>query len=90
MRFELGTSVCVGMSCTTIGLGRRDFLAFVASRSIANVIPGVLCLMVRWCVHGAIWTITSSVVLVAVATGGAGTTLCPGGTPSEVGDSTTL
>ena len=48
MRFELGTSVCLGVSCITAGLRRGEFLALVADRSIANVIPGVLCLLVCW------------------------------------------
>ena len=62
MWFELGMAVCVGMSCTTANLRRGDFLDLVAGCSIANVIPGMLCLVVCWCVRGAVWTITGAVV----------------------------
>ena len=75
MWFELGTSVCLGVSCTTAGLRRGAFLALVVGRSIANVIPGVLCLVVRWCVRGAVWTIVGVVGCVVVVTGGACLTL---------------
>ena len=72
MRLELGKSVCVGVSCTLAELRRGDFRALVAGRSIANMIPGVLCLMVRWCVHGTVWTIMGAVGFVVVVTGEAG------------------
>ena len=72
MRFELGMSKRVGASCTTAGLRRGDFLALVDGRSIADVIPGMLCLVVRWCVRGAIWTIVGALGFVVVVTSGAG------------------
>ena len=47
MWFELGTSVCLVVSCTTTGLMRDNFLALVAGRSITNTMPGVLYLVMR-------------------------------------------
>ena len=75
MRLELGTSVCVGVSCTIEGLRWGDFRALIAGRSIANMVPGMLCLVVQWCVRGAVWTIVGAVGFVVVVTGGAGPTL---------------
>ena len=75
MRFELGTSGCLGVPCTTAGLRRGDFLALVADRSIANVIPGVLCLVVRWFVGGTVWAIMGALGFVVIVTGEAGPTL---------------
>ena len=75
MRFELGTSVCLGVSCTTTELRRVDFLTLVAGHSIANVIAGVLCMVVYWCVHDAVWTIVGAMGFVVVVTGGVDPTL---------------
>ena len=75
MWFELGTSVCLVVSCTTTGLMRDNFLALVAGRLIADVIPSVLCLVMCWCVCGAFWTTVGAVGFVVIVTGGAGTTL---------------
>ena len=75
MQFELGTSVCLGVSCTTTGLRWGDFLVLVDGRSIVNVIPYVLCLVVRWCVQGAVRTVVGTMVFVGVVTGEAGPTL---------------
>ena len=65
----MGTPVIVGVSYTTLGLRRGDFLALVTSRSIVNVIPGVVCLGMRWCVCGVVWTIVGAVGFVVVVTG---------------------
>jgi hypothetical protein len=76
-RFELGTYVCVGVTCNTTGLRCGDFLNFVASQAIANVIPSMLCLVVRWCVHGVVWTIVCVMGFVVFVTDEAGLTVCP-------------
>ena len=72
MWFELGTPVCLGVSCTTTGLRWGDFLTLAAGRSISNVIPGVLCLVVHWCVCSGIWTTVDAVGFVVVVASGAG------------------
>ena len=63
------------MSCTTTGLRQGDFLALVAGRSITNVIPGVVCVVVCWYERGVVWTIVGAVWFVGVVSGGAGPTL---------------
>ena len=85
MRFKFGTFVCVELSCTTAGLRRSNFLTFAAGCYITNVIPCVVCMVVRWCVLSAVWTIVGAVGFVVVVTDGAGPTLSHCGTPSEVG-----
>ena len=75
MRFELGTSMCLGVLCTTAGLRRGNFRDLVAGCSISNVIPVVLCRVVRWYVRGTFWTIVGAMGFVVVVTGGAGPTL---------------
>ena len=75
IRFELGMSMCLGVSCTAAGLRRGNFLALVTGHSIDNVILGMLCLVVRWCIHGTVWTSLGAVVSVIVVTGEAGPTL---------------
>ena len=75
MWFELGTAVCLRMSCTIAGLRQGEFLALIAGRSIANVIPYVLCLVVCWCMRGAVWTIVGAMGSGVGVTGGTGPTL---------------
>jgi hypothetical protein len=85
MRFDSGTAVIVGASCTNAGLSRGDCRADVAGLSIAKVIPDVLFIVLRWCVCGVAWITTGAVGFIVAVTGGAGPTFCPWGTPSEVG-----
>ena len=52
--------------------------------------PGVLFLVLRWCVHGFAWSVNWAVGLVVVVIGGAAATLYMLSSPSEVGDWSTL
>ena len=70
MKFELGTLVHVGVSCTNVGLNHDGFLAFVDSLSISKVIPGVLCLVVRWCVRNTVWITTGAMGFIIIMTAG--------------------
>ena len=90
MRFEFGTALNVGALSMPPALSRGDFRLVTDGRSIGVVIPGVLCLVFRWWVRGAICTTAGAVGFVVVVTGGLGPTLCPPGSPSEVAGTSTL
>ena len=64
--------------------------ALITGRSITNVIPSVVCLVVCWYVCGAVWIIVGTVGFIVVVTGGDGPTLYFCGTPSEVDGLSTL
>ena len=82
---EVGVPLNTGTSCKSIGLSLGDFLATATGLSIAKVMPGMLSLVFRICVLGAVSITTDIVGFIFVVTDRDDPTLCPWGTNSDVG-----